>query len=275
MQTLASCLMIVLAAQTLYAQQPGWEFSLGAGIGGENIYVGSDDYYIAPLPSAKASYTSGNFNYSLSLLEGLGITYMNPSWGLMASVNVNSGATRNSEEYKVVGVSVKHSAKTRTLLEGSPNLNTRLAVTTNLAYVTPIGLFGVSLGIHPTSVAYNQTARKDETRNDMLCSVLYTIGGSATERLSLSGFLSIEFMDQTYADTWYTVDQPTKSLSAFKADAGLRSGLIALEANYRISEHVSLSAVGASTILMADAKDSPYTVETVQRTVIMQMIYNF
>jgi outer membrane scaffolding protein for murein synthesis (MipA/OmpV family) len=82
-------------------------------------------------------------------------------------------------------------------------------------------------------------------------------------------------MDQTYASTWYAVDQPTKSLSAFEANAGLRSSLIALEANYRISEHVSLSAVGASTILMGDAKDSPYTVETVQRTVMTQMIYHF
>ena len=91
----------------------------------------------------------------------------------------------------------------------------------------------------------------------------------------MSGLFSIEFMDQTYADTWYAVDQPTLSLSTFKADAGLRSGLIALETQYRISEHVSLSALGASMVLMADAKDSPYTVETVQRTVTVQMIYQF
>jgi outer membrane scaffolding protein for murein synthesis (MipA/OmpV family) len=274
-QILVSSLMIVLAAQILHAQQPGWEFSVGAGIGGETVYSGSDDYYIAPLPSVKASYSSGNVNYSLSILEGLGITYMNPNWGLMASASVNAGATRDREEYTVIGVPVKHSARTRALLAGSPNLNTPLAVTTMLAYPSPIGLFGVSLGIHPTSVEYNRTDRQDETRNGMLYSLLYTVGGRATEQLSFSGLFSIEFMDQTYADTWYSVDKPTNSLSAHKADAGLRNGLIALEMSYRISERISLSAVGASTILMSDAKDSPYTVETVQRAVTAQMLYHF
>jgi hypothetical protein len=200
---------------------------------------------------------------------------MKPDWGLMASINVNAGATRDPQEYTVMGVSVKHAQKTKTLLEGSPELNSAVTVNTTLAYTTPIGLFGVSMEIHPTSVKYNQTGLKDETRNGMLYSALYMIGAPVTERLSLSGIFSVDFMDQTYADTWFGVDQPTQSLSAYKADAGLRSSLIALEVKYRLSKHISLSAVGGSTILMGDAKDSPYTVETVQRTVMMQMLYNF
>lgn len=273
--TFVSCMIIVLAAQTLHAQKPGWTFSVGAGMGGETVYMGSDDYYITPLPGLDAAYVSGNFTYSLSLLEGLGISYMKPEWGLMASVTVNAGATRDPEEYTVMGVSVKHAHKTKTLLEGSPDLNTPVTVNTTLAYATPVGLFGVSMEIHPTSVKYNQTGLKDETRNGMLYSALYMIGAPVTERLSLSGIFSLEFMDQTYADTWFGVDQPTKSFGTFKANAGLRSGMIALEANYQLSKHVSLSALGGSSILMADAKDSPYTVETVQRTVMMQMLYNF
>lgn len=273
--TLVSCLVVLLTAQTLRAQQSSWEFSLGAGMGGENVYLGSDDYYISPLPSLNATYTSGNMSYSLSLLDGLGITYMNPNWGLMASVNVNAGATRDSEDYKVIGFSVKHSNKTKTLLEGSPDLNTPLTVTTTLAYTTPVGLFGVSMGYHPTSVKYNQTAQKDETRNGLLYSMLYMVGAPITERLSFSGLLSVDFMNKTYAATYFGVDQPTQSLSTFQADAGLRSTMIALEVKYQLSKHVSLSAVGGSTILMGDAKNSPYTVETVQRTVMTQMLYHF
>ena len=272
---LVSCLIIALAAQVLHAQQPRWELSAGAGMGGEYVYVGSDDYYVTPLPDFKASYTSGDINYSLSLMEGLGITYMNSNWGLIASVNLNAGAMRDAKEYSVLGIPVQHSAKTKALLEGSPSLDAPIVLSSSLAYATPVGLFGVAMGIHATSVKYRQTDRKGETRYGTLYSALYMIGGPATERVSLSGLFSIEFMDQTYADTWYAVDQPTQSLSAFKADAGLRSGLIALETQYRISEHVSLSALGASMVLMADAKDSPYTVETVQRTVTVQMIYQF
>jgi hypothetical protein len=47
---LVSCLIIALAAQVLHAQQPRWELSAGAGMGGEYVYVGSDDYYVTPLP---------------------------------------------------------------------------------------------------------------------------------------------------------------------------------------------------------------------------------
>lgn len=273
--TLVSCMIIALTTQTLHAQQSGWEISLGAGMAGENVYLGSNDYYITPLPSLNASYASGNVTYSLSLLDGVGITYMKPNWGLMASVNVNAGATRDPEAYKVMGISVKHAGKTKALLEGSPDLNTSFTVNTTLAYATPVGLFGVAATIHPTSVKYNQATQKDETRNGMVFSALYMIGAPVTKRLSLSGIFSIDIMDQTYADTWFGVDQPTKSLNTFKADAGLHSGMIALEAKYQLSKHISLSAVGGSTILMADAKNSPFTVETVQRTVMTQVLYNF
>jgi len=275
MLTLASCLIIMFASQTLHAQESGWKVSLGAGMAGENVYIGSDDYYITPLPSLNASYASGNVTYSLSILEGLGITYMKPDWGLIASVNINGGATRDTEEYKVMGISIKHADKTKTLLEGSPDLNTPFTVNTTLAYATPVGLFGVSATIHPTSIKYNQVAQKDKTRNGMLYAMLYMIGAPVTEQLSVSGIFSIDLMDQTYADTWFGVDQPTKTLGTFKASAGLCSSMIALEAKYQLSKHISLSAVGGSTILMADAKNSPFTVETVQRTVMTQVLYNF
>ena len=272
---LASTLMIVLAAQILHAQQSGWEVSIGAGLGGENVYLGSDDNYITPLPGISASYTSGNINYSLSTLEGLGVTYMNPKLGLMAGVNINAGAARHSEKYKVMGVSVKYSAKTKALLAGSPNLNTPVVVNANLSYLSHVGLFGVSMGIHPTSVKFGQTARKDETRSGKMYSLLYMVGGNATKRLSVSGLLSVDFMDQSYADTWFSVDQPTSSLSAYHADAGMRSSQIALEVKYRISKHVSLSTAAATTVLMGDAKDSPYTAESVQRAVTTQVLYHF
>lgn len=273
-QTLIACL-ILLAAQMASAQQNGWDFSVGAGVGSENVYVGSEDYYVAPLPEFKASYTSGNVNYALSLLEGLGVTYLNPGWGLMASVNLNAGATRNPDEYTVVGVPVDHSDDTKRLLAGTPNLDTPLALTTMLATTTQLGMFGASVAIHPTSVEYQRAGLDDETRTGMIYSALYMIGAPVSQRLSLAGLFSLDFMDDTYADTWYAVDQPTETLDAFAAEAGLHSTLIALEFNYQISDRISLSAVGASTILLGDAKNSPFTVETVQRQVTLQTLYHF
>ncbi len=267
---------VLLATQTLPAQETGWGFTVGGGICGENVYVGSDDYYVMPVPNVKASYSKGRVAYSLSVLEGLGVTYMNPNLGLLAGVNINAGETRNSEEYSVLGIPVKHSTKTRKLLEGTPNTETPFAFNLMLAYSSPVGIFGVSLAYHPISVEYNQTDDlKDETRHGYMYSALYTIGGQATDRLSISGLLSVDFMDRNYADTWYTVERATKSLNAFQASAGLRSSLVAVEINYQISKRVNLLLVGATTILLGDARNSPFTVETVQRTMSIQTLYHF
>jgi len=274
-QTLIACWMILLAAQAANAQQNGWEFSVGGGVAGEYVYLGSDDYYVAPLPSFKASYTHKNVNYYLSLLDGLGVTYMNPGWGLMMDVNLNAGSYRDPDEYNVVGVPVKHSADTKRLLADTPSLDTPLALTLMLATTTQIGMFGASVAIHPTSVEYQRAGLEDETRTGLIYSALYNLDIPISQQLSLSALFSLDFMDDTYADTWFTVDQPTPALEKFEADAGLHSSVVMLEINYQISDRVSLSAVGGSTILMGDAKDSPFTVETVQRQVMVQTLYHF
>ena len=136
-------------------------------------------------------------------------------------------------------------------------------------------MFGASVAIHPTSVEYQRAGVVDETRTGFLYSTFYNVDIPVSQRLSLSGLFSLDFMDDTYADTWYTVDQPTPALDMFEAQAGLHSSMIMLEINYQISDRVSLSAVGGSSILMGDAKDSPFTVETVQRQVMMQTLYHF
>ena len=271
---LGACMAIGLLAQPLLGQQPGWAFTAGVAVGGENVYPGSGDYYLTPLPSMSASYNRGNATYSLSLLEGLGISYVVPKWGLIASANVNAGARRDPESFSVLGITVDHSPTTRALLVGTSDLHTPLVLNTGLFHASPIGLLGLSLGVHRTSVESPQAPQQSEVRNGLVYSLVYMAGGQVSERFSLSGLLSLDFMDQTYADTWHTRRQ-SASAGVFEADAGLRSSMVALEAEYRLSERVSLSVVGASTILMADAKASPFTVETVQRTMRTQVLYHF
>lgn len=275
MQTLIACWMILLAAQSANAQQNGWEFSAGGGVAGEYVYPGSDDYHVAPLPSFKASYAHENVNCSLSLLDGIGVTYMNPGWGLIVDVNLNAGSTRDPEEYSVLGVPVKHSADTKRLLAGTPKLDTPLALKTMVAKTTQIGMFGASVTVHPTSVEYQRAGLEDETRTGLQYSAFYMVDVPISQRLSLSGLFSLDFMDTTYADTWYAVDQPTLVLDTFEAEAGLHSSMVMLEINYQISDRVSLSALGGSTFLMGDAKDSPFTVETVQPQAMLQTLYRF
>lgn len=268
-------LMVFFTVYSLQAQQSDWQFSIGGGVCSENVYVGSDEYYVTPVPNLNASYKRGNFDCSLSLLEGLGFTYMRPDLGLIANFTINYGPTRHSEEYSVAGITMKHSSRTKELLKGTTNCDTPYAYNTMVASVTPIGLFGISLGIHPTSVEYAAVGRDGETRTGLLYSAQYIIGSSVTDRLSFSGFCVIEYMDHEYADTWYTVETATSSLDEFTAGAGLRSSMVALEIKYRISERISLTTVGAGTLLLADAKQSPYTSESLQGTIMIQTFYRF
>ncbi len=267
--------IVVIAAQALSAQDAGWTFTLSGGIAGENVYLGSDDYYLTPLPNFRASYAKGKFNGSFSLLDGLGLSYRIPSLGLLASLSVKSGGTRNAKEYTLIGFPVKHSAKTQKLLEGTPNLDTPLEGNIMLAYLSPVGLFGASLAYHPTKVEYNQANLKNETRQGYVYSLQYMIELPAAKRLTVSGLANVDFMDRNYADTWYSVDRETNSLNTFKANAGLHSSTVAVEIKYQLSKRINFSFLGASTILLEDARNSPFTIEPVQRTMMLQTLYHF
>jgi outer membrane scaffolding protein for murein synthesis (MipA/OmpV family) len=271
---LSCCLALIMAAPSLTAQQPGWEFTAGLAVGGQNVYPGSDDYYLTPMPSLSASYSRGSVSYSISIMEGLGVAYMIPKWGLIATANINFGARRDSAGYNVLGISVDHEASTRALLVGSTDLEAPLVLNAGLMRPTPIGLLGASVAVHRTSVSSALTGQ-DDTRTGLIYALQYMVAGQATERLSLSGLLSLEFMDQTYADTWHSRHQATSSSAAWEAGAGLRGTMVAAEARYWISDRVSLSVLGASTVLLGDARNSPFTAESVQRVMRTQVLYHF
>lgn len=271
---LSFVLVLACCATTVVAQQ-GWDFSVGMGVYTENVYIGSNDHYVTPLPSFKAIYTRGAASYSISLLEGLGVTYVNSRRGFLTSLTVNVGDRRNSENYSVVAFDVDHSNETRALLRDSPDLFTQIYVSTMFAYPTPVGMFGVSLGYYPTTVEYNRDGIEDEVRQGFLYSILCIIQRPVTDRISLLGMSSLEFMSQEYADAWYSVEKEIGALKEFNAGAGLRDAQVAFQVGYRLSNRVSMSLDYLGTVLLQDAKRSPYTVEQLHQTIGVQTSYSF
>lgn len=269
---LSLCVMIAIGIQPSAAQQPGWTFTAGLGVGSENVYPGAEDFFVTPLPSASASYTAGSTSYSISILEGLGITHVIPRWGLIADVNLNAGPRRDAAGYSVLGVEIDHTPSTQALLVGAPDLDAPFVLKASLLRATPIGLLGASVGVHRTSV---ESPQQQETRTGLLYSLQYLASRQPMERLTLSGLLSLEIMDQTFADTWHSRRQAGPSTDAFEANAGLRGSLIAVEAQYWFSDRVSLAVLGGSTVLMGDAKNSPFTADRVQRVMRTQLLYQF
>jgi outer membrane scaffolding protein for murein synthesis (MipA/OmpV family) len=134
---------------------------------------------------------------------------------------------------------------------------------------------GVSVGYHPTTIEYYSDANEDEVTNGFLYSMLYVVQHPLTDRVSLLGMSSLEFMSQDYADAWYSVETETEALRRFEADAGLRDAQLAFQVGYSVSDRVDLSLDYVGTILLGDAKRSPYTVTQLHQTFGVQTSYGF
>ncbi len=271
---LAAAVIAACLATTVGAEE-GWNLTVGTGVFGANVYTGSDEHYVAPMPTFKANYAKGRFSYVVSLTEGLSASYVNPDYGLIGSFSINAGEERKRTAYSVAGFNVKHSERTRIFLADSPNLSSPIMASAMLGYLTPVGIVGATAGYHPTKVESSQRGMEGKTEHGFLYSMLYMVELPLRDRLSVAGMFSLELMDQNYADTWYSVERETQAVDAFAADAGLRDIQIALQVNYDISQRVGMSIIGADTILLGGARKSPYTTEKIQRTMSLETYYRF
>jgi outer membrane scaffolding protein for murein synthesis (MipA/OmpV family) len=266
-RTLVMLVLIVGCLAPFASAEDGWDLTLGAGIVQSPVYEGSGDYYLSPVPNVAVSYTTGELSFSASLLEGLGVTYMNGNRGILTSLSVSPGPERNSEGYDLLFRHVEHTSRTSRLLEDTPTV--RGIVTTNLTlgFVTPVGLVGAGAGYLPTSA--------EKTYHGFLGSLFYMLPVPLGERVQVTAVATLEAMDLQYADAWYTVAEDTGSLDAFDADAGLRATQVALEGSFQMTDQFGVSLLVGEVILLGDAARSPYTEEQTQTTLMLQAFYHF
>lgn len=269
---LLGILMIIFPAQGVSSEKT-WELSLGAGGYVSNVYYGSEEMYAAPFPDIMVSYTKGNFSSSVSFLEGIGITYMNPEHHFLAGINVNNGEERDSEEYSGLGVSKDHSDKVKRLLKGTPDVETTLKTELMLGYMSKFGIFSVSLEYHP--ITQEITGERDRTYDGFISSLSYMKPVSVTDKLTVTTLFAVDLMDKNYAKAWYSVEKPTQALNAFEADSGLRDVELAVRIDYKFSEHISATFLAQNSFLLMDAGDSPYTTAKYQLTSGIYGIYSF
>jgi outer membrane scaffolding protein for murein synthesis (MipA/OmpV family) len=217
-------LVLILGCLAPFASaEDGWDLTLGAGVVQSPVYEGSGDYYLSPLPNLAVSYTTGEVSFSASLLEGLGVTYVDGDRGVLTSLNVSPGPERNSEGYDLLFRQIEHTDETSELLEDTPTVKGIVTTSLTLGFVTPVGLLGANAGYLPTSA--------DKTYHGFLGSLFYMLPVPLGERVRVTAIATLEAMDSQYADAWYTLADDTGSLDAFDADAGLRATQLALEGN--------------------------------------------
>lgn len=187
-------------------------------------------------------------------------------------MSLRAGPLRDPAGYNIAGVTVEHGPETRSRLVGTTPVETPVILTANLHAATPLGLLGVSVGVHRTTV---QTADESRVRTGLTWALQYLGNIRPTERLTVGGMLGLEWMDATFADSWHSGPASSAGGRTFRASAGWRGGLIAADLRYRISERVSLQVLGGATALMPDARRSPFTADRLQRVWRTQLLYNF
>jgi len=235
---------------------------------------------MSPFPSVDVSYTTGAVSISASILDGLGVSYMHEGLGILGSVSVNFGEERDSEGYSFLATQVDHDKRTQKLLEDTPTVRTVVAADATLGVLTPVGVLGTTIGYRPSVVEYNGASGggggggTDATYQAVVGSLFYLIGMPVTERLSVMAVLSLELMDADYADAWFTVEEPTASLDAFEAEAGLRAAQLAMEGSYMFADHFGLSLTAGEMVMLGDAADSPYTRGQFQTVVMLEAFYS-
>ena len=256
-----------------FASEDNWSFSLGAGVFTENVYFGSDETYAAPIPCAKATYSKGNFSASLSLLEGIGIMYMDKENRFYGGINFNNGDERDEEGYDVLGRKKDHSDHVKKLLKGSPSVKTDVRTEMMIGYLSDIGIFSISLEYHPTDV--DSEGKKNRSANCFIASLSYIKPFQISEKLTITGMIDLNVMDKDYADAWFSVEKPTQSLEAFNASAGLRDVQVVLQIDYMLWANIGITFLNGNSFLLMDAGDSPYTESKYQMTSAIFGYYNF
>jgi outer membrane scaffolding protein for murein synthesis (MipA/OmpV family) len=270
-----SVLVVLTSSATKVVAEDGWNSSVGAGVYMSNVYIGSDDYYFSPIPLAQTSYSKNDFSFSLSLLDGLGVLYSDQKSGFHIGAFMTYGDERDSQKYSVLGISRDHSDKTKRFLQDSPTASTSFSSSVVLGFDTKIGTFEASISYNPTTVDYDQSGLDDKDYQGFLYSLSYSIEHPVTEQLIVAAKLGVDFMNQDYADAWYSVDYQTKQLDTFDAEAGLRDAIVSLQVTKMFSDRIGMSLRGEGMILLMDASKSPYTAERFQSTVMLCTFYNF
>ena len=270
---LSFCFVCIMTGTTL--AQDGWDFSVGAGVYSENVYTGSDDLYVAPGLLVQVGYSLGDFGFSLNLHEGPSMVYTNKETGIQGKLEVSFDQERDSQSYSVFGRDEDHSDTTKRLLQDTPTVATEVAPKLSAELPTSLGMWGVSVAYHSTSVDYPIAGQMDKDYAGWLYSLSYAKAFPVSETLSFAAQVELTYMNQAYSQAWFSVEYPTPALSTFDADAGFRDVTVGLQGTKMFTGHTGLSLLLAGSYLLEDAADSPYTVEEFQPAAMLYAFYMF
>jgi len=254
-----------------------WETSgeVGAGLLYTEVYTGSDEFYLTPLPIFKIALEGERNSIYLSIIDGVGVRHIFGTNGYFTDISLNFGSERDSQHYTVMGFERSHSDRTKSFLKNTPTVSTDVIGKMAFGYSAQWGTIICSAEYHPTKVDYSDSLTEDENLEGFLYTLAYSRGYALTPEIMVNGVVGVEFMNGAYADAWFSNKNSTEKLKQFDAKGGLKGVLAVFDAVGQLSDDVVVKVTLVAKYLTGDAADSPYTRQKFQPTAIIGAVYNF
>lgn len=222
------------------------QFIVGAGVAYAPAYLGADDYRWQPLPVIDISW--GRF--FLNARDGIGVNIIDTD---MLTVGASLTATNGYQrKYAPEGI-----GKLSTGLGGRGFVTLRKA-----GFIATTGITkGISGGTKGLTVD---------------ASIAYPIRLSS--RFMLTPVVGATWANRKHNNRYFGVTEQqslASGLPQYRAGSGFSDLTAGLSANYRLTDHISLSVTGAVTTLLGDAKDSPIVFHKTQPLGLVSVTYRF
>lgn len=264
------CLLMVVAMFTpslvlaQKSQERPWSLTLGAGAEVRPVYSGSDELNVSPFPYIEAEYTTTYLDLFIAGDEASLKVHPPALPGSNITLGVKKGQSRDRDDEAVDDI-----------LAGTANLENIVQGFAKMTWLSSVGQWSSTVYWLPTSAEYDAPGIADDTYHGVTISVDYALGGQLHPKLFAFATIGANWMNDDYAEAFYSVAYPTAELDAFKAEVGFNNVHGTLGARYAFSRHLGGMLLLSGKQLLSDAADSPLTTQEFQPEVVAILSYSW
>ena len=261
-----------VAAAPEFETVPQRSVLLGAGVGVQPVYEGSDEYRVFPFPIL--SYDSG--------VDGP----RRFEFRALDDIRLHALRAGGFSVGPIVGYSFGREEDEADILDGLGDVEGGIVVGGFAAYefmATPTASYGIDVGI---STQVSGDIFEDEPFEDDFdygYEIDFGVSGEfdLTPRLNLAARAGAIYASDEYMETYFGINAAQAaaatdpSITAFDADGGIKNAYINFNAAFDATDTIQLRAGVGYSRLVGDAEDSPVTVEPNQFQGSLGAAYRF
>lgn len=259
--------MIGLPASAQMVPEPGFELSLGAGLGGNPLYVGSDEIEIQPFPYIDFRYETPNLNFFVNNKHGAGLTITgNAHAPFSVSVGIHVGESRNTDE---------DDGEDLRLLRGTPEVESDYRLFAMIETPVPDGRLFAKFSYSPIETHYEETELLDMDYDGFLVNAGWEGQVPLNLQMTLDLQADVTWMNGEYAEAFHSVLLSMPNLERFDAKSGIRDVHASAALTYMMNARMGARVYGETLYLLDDASETPLTQDTWQPLAGFLIFYSF